>query len=334
VKISFFDIDSNEKKYFQKNLKLGSKANVSYFKKELTLRNYKDALDSEVIVVFVHSDLSKEVLEKLPKLKYIITMSTGFDHIDLEYCKKYGIKVSNVPRYGRNSVAEFSFALLLALSRRLDYAIDRAKEGNFSIQGLEGFDLKGKTLGVVGVGSIGENMIKIAKGFDMDIIAYSKNRDEKYAKRIGIKLVSFNELLRKSDIITFHVPLTNETKHMLNMKNIKLIKKGAYLINTSRGEVIDTKALLYALDKGLIAGAGLDVLEGEDDLKDERQLIKNHLKREEKKVLMENHQLLKKRNVIVTGHVAFYTKEAIERILACTVENIKNYLIGRASNLV
>ena len=261
-------------------------------------------------------------------------MSTGFDHIDLDFCKEKRIMASNVPYYGENTVAEQTFALLLALSRKIYDAIERTKRDDFSITGLMGFDLKGKTLGVIGPGHIGQHVIKIAKGFEMNVVSFSNHIDKKLSKECGFRWAkSFNDLLKESDIITIHVPLTDDTRHLINMNNIKYIKKGAYLINTSRGEIIETKALMYALAKGTLAGAGLDVLEGESNIREERQLLGNGKERDWE-IFLENHLILKEHNVIVTPHSAFFTKEALQRILDTTIGNINSFVKGKVENSV
>jgi D-lactate dehydrogenase len=292
------------------------------------------AKDTEIIVNFVESQIDKNALDRLPNLKYIATMSTGFDHIDIKECKKRKIKVSNVPFYGENTVAEHAFGLMLNLSRKIHRAIWQTRKKDFSLNGLEGFDLKDKTLGVIGPGSIGQNVIRIAKGFRMNVIASSPHKDKGTAKKLGFKYVSLDKLLKDSDIISINCPLNKKTHHMINMKTIKKIKKGGYLINTARGGIVDNTALLYGLDKKILAGAGLDVLEGEEDIKEEKQLIKKKMSREEKKCLSEIHKLLDKRNVIITPHSAFYSKEALQRIMDSTLENIQGFLKGRVKNKI
>lgn len=330
MKIAFFELEKWEEEYIEDHLK-GHK--LYFFDKPLNVRSLDKIKDIEVIACFIYSELDEGVLRDLPKLKFIATMSTGFDHVNIEYCKKIGIKISNVPSYGENTVAEHTFGLILNLSKKLNDSIDRTKRDDFSLNGLMGFDLKGKTIGVIGVGNIGRHVVKIAKGFEMNVIAYSLYPDNKLSKELGFKWVSFDELLRKSDIITFHVPLNDSTRHMINMNSIKKIKKGAYLINTARGEIIDTGALLYGLERGIIVGAGLDVLEGENDIKDEKSLLKNTNKKDWENFL-QNHLLLKEKNVIVTPHSAFYTREALQRILDITIDNINGFVKGKVVNRV
>ncbi len=330
MKIGFFELEKWEEDYIKEKLK-GNE--ISFFKGELDIENYRKAKDLDVIACFIYSKLNSELLSKLPNVKFVTTMSTGFNHIDIDYSKKKGIKVSNIPYYGGNTVAEHTFGLILTLSKNLDDAISQTKKDNFSLRGLMGFDLKGKTLGVVGTGHIGLNVIKIAKGFGMEVIAYSIKKDLKLSNKEGFRWVSFENLLENSDIITFHVPLTNETRHMINMKNVKKIKRGAFVINTARGEIIDTDALVFGIDKSIIGGAGLDVLEGEEEMKEHKDSLHNdHSKN--LKTFHQNHRLLKEKNVVITPHSAFYTREALERILDTTIENIKSFSKGKMVNSV
>jgi len=262
-------------------------------------------------------------------------MSTGFDHIDLKECKAKNIKVSNVPFYGENTVAEHTFALILALAWKLPASIERSKTYNFTLDNLRGFDLKGKTLGLVGLGHIGERAAKMAKGFEMKVIAYDPKKNLKLAEKMGIKYVTFDYLLSHSDIISLHAPYNKKTRHLINKNNIKLIKPGAYLINTARGGLIETQALIIALKKKIIAGAGLDVLEEECFIKEEKELLsKPFQKKCNLKTVLQGHFLIQDPRVLVTPHNAFNSEEALQRILDTTVENIKRFLKNRMINLV
>ncbi len=333
MKIVLFEIDKKEEGYFRKNLKLRNHK-IVYFMGELNNKNIGKIKDANILVLFIHSNINAEFLDRAPKLKYIATMSTGYDHIDMDACRKRGIRVSNVPYYGENTVAEHTFGLILNLSRKIYKGIEKTKMDDFSLTGLEGFDLKGRTLGVIGAGHIGLKVIKMGRGFDMKVIAYDRTPDKKMAKRLGYSNVSLSNLLRKADIITIHVPLVPATRHLINMNNIKLIKRGAYLVNTARGEIVDTQALKYALDKGILAGAALDVLEGEENVKDEAELLKRRISGGEWKTFIQNHLILKDKDVIVTPHSAFYSREAIERILDTTADNVRGFLKGRIVNEV
>ena len=293
--------------------------------------------EAEAISVFVTSHVGAMEMDRFPQLKFITTRSTGFDHIDLVEAEKRGIIVSNVPTYGENSVAEMAFALLLALSRRIYDSYKQVIEtGSFSPKGLTGFDLKGKTLGVVGTGHIGVYAVKIGKGFGMDIIAYDPFKNDALAAEFGFRYVdSFDEILATSDVITLHVPHNDHTHHMINMGNVKKIKKGAVLINTARGPVVETMAMVKALEEGILACAGLDVLEEEDFLLDEQALLHmEHPNGEKLKNVLANQYLIDHPRVIVTPHNAFNTKEALERILMVTADNIEVYVKGELQNVV
>lgn len=290
----------------------------------------KDALppksDYDAVSVFVGSPVTKEVIDYFPNLKLITTRSTGFDHIDLEYAKSKNIALGYVSHYGENTVAEFTMGLILTLSRKLYLGIDRIKETeNFSFDGLEGFDLKGKTLGVIGAGRIGRHVIKMAKGFDMNIIAYDRNPNPEFSKELGFEYKSIDEILGQSDVITLHVFYSPETHHLINKDNISKIKKGAYLINTSRGPVVETDALVSALRNGILGGAGLDVLEEEGLLKDEMGSSWKQAGADSIRTVLENHALMQMPNVMITPHNAFNTKEAVIRILDSDIANTKSF---------
>jgi len=291
--------------------------------------------DAEALCVFMESPIGEAEMERFPALKLITTRSTGFDHIDLASAKARGVTVANVPFYGENTVAEFTFALLLALSRRVIDADERVREGRFSHDNLRGFDLAGKTIGVIGTGHIGVHVIRIANGFGMKVVGSDAYPNAELAQKLNFTYISLEELLAASDIITIHVPCNEQTHHLINKENIGEIKKGAYLINTARGAVVETEALVEALKSGIIAGAALDVLEEEGDMNDELALLTApHPKEEELKTVLENHYLINHPRVIVTPHIAFNTTEAVTRILDTTIDNIKGFSSGSPTNLV
>jgi D-lactate dehydrogenase len=292
--------------------------------------------EAEAICIFVNSRVDAAELDKYPKLKLIATRSTGFDHIDLDEAKKRGIAIASVPSYGVNTVAEFAFALLLALSRRVCEAHERvAQTGSFSQNGLTGFDLQDKTIGIVGCGHIGLYVAKIANGFGMHVLVFDMHRDDSLAKKLNFTYATLEELLAQSDVITLHVPYNEHTHHLINSENISLIKKGAYLINTARGAIVETAALVEALQKDIIAGAGLDVLEEEGDMNDELALLTSpHPREDELKVVLENNFLMNHPRVIITPHIAFDTNEAIRRILGTTIENIAAFQTGAPKNIL
>lgn len=302
------------------------------------LAAFPDLTDSEaeVLCVFIESPIGETEMSRFPNLKLLATRSTGFDHIDLAAAKARGITVTNVPFYGENTVAEFAFALLLALSRRIIDADERVREqGTFSPTGLRGFDLAGKTIGVVGTGHIGAHLIRMAQGFGMKVVGFDAFPNADLAHALGFTYLPLPELLATSDIISLHVPYNEHTHHLIHKENIGTIKRGAYIINTARGAVLETEALIEALRSGVVAGAGLDVLEEEGELTDEAAfLTAPHPKEEELRVALANHYLINHPRVIVTPHLAFNTQEAVERILNATIENVQHFAEGSPTNVV
>src|SRR6185503_13957287 len=238
--------------------------------------------------------------------------------------------------YGQNTVAELAFALILTLARKMYPAIKRVREeGLFSFDGLRGFDIAGKTLGVVGTGHIGEYVIKIAKGFGMNVVAYDPFPKEELAKELGFTYASLEDMVGQADITTIHVPYMPATHHMINKDNIDKFKKGSILINTSRGGLVETDALVYGLRNGILGGAGVDVLEEEGTLIDElKMLVDGHPNEQQLKTVLADHELMKMENVIITPHIGAQTSEAIRRILDTTVDNIKNFIDGKPSNVI
>jgi D-lactate dehydrogenase len=332
AKRAFFETTATEADFIVKRLG-GPETFISseLFNPELL----PDAANCEILSVFINSDLDEAALSPLPRLRMIATRSTGYDHIDLNYCRSRNIAVCNVPVYGDNTVAEHTFALILALSRKVIQAHNRARTGNFSIEGLQGFDLRNRVLGVAGTGHIGVHVIRIARGFMMKVIAFDSCPDKRLADALDFEYVdSLDVLLRDSDIVSLHVPLLPSTRHMINAKNIYQMKKGALLINTARGELVDTHAILDALERGHLGGAGLDVFEGESLIKEEKQLLSKEFDTEELRTILKNLVLFRHENVIVTPHIAFNSAEALERILSTTVENIIAFEHGRPINAV
>lgn len=330
-KIVFFEVEAWEDNILKEKLPT---TNIIFKETKLDLEKDADTLDAEIISVFTFSQLTKEVLEKFTKLKMIVTRSTGYDHIDINYCKEKGIVVTNVPAYGVHTIAEHTFSLLLALTRKIVPSVERTRKGDFSLDGLQGIELYQKTLGVIGAGHIGSVVIDIAKGFGMNILVYSRHPEEKQSDEL-IKYVGMDELLANSDVVTLHVPLTPETRHLINMDNITKFKKGAILINAARGAIVETQAIVDAIEKGIFRGVGLDVLEEECDLREERELLSSEfLAKCDLKTQLLNHILLNSENVIVTPHNAFNSHEAVMTILHTTVDNINAYIAGNPQNVV
>lgn len=297
----------------------------------------QDVLENtEVASIFVCHQCRAEEISKMPNLKLIATRSTGFDHIDVGVARSKGIEVVYVPSYGENTVAEFAFALLLSLSRKIPEAHEQVTEtGSFIQDNLRGFDLKGKTIGVIGTGRIGTNSIKIAKGFGMEVVAYDPFPKQGLDQELGFRYAGFEELLSLSDVITLHAMLSDSTRHMINEGSINHIKRGAVLINTARGGLVETSALVKALEEGIISAAGLDVLEEEGDMGEEVRLLnEEHPKLEELKNVLANNYLINHPRVIITPHIAFNTNEAVKRIADTTIENIVSFKNGEIKNRV
>ena len=301
----------------------------------LTGKNAGQYADVEVVSTFIYSQLDRSVLEQLESLKMIATRSTGFDHIDVDYCREHDITIANVPTYGQNTVAEHVFGLLLTLSHNLYEAVDRTRRGDFSPKGLQGFDLYGKTLGVVGTGDIGQCVIRIAKGFAMRVIAYDVQEDEGAAQALNFEYVDMDRLLTESDVITLHVPGSEKTRHLISHEAFDKMKEGVVLINTARGEVVDMQALVRALAEGKVAGAGLDVLPEEPVVREEAELLRSVYQRKHNlESLLADSVVMRVRNVVVTPHSAFNTREAVHRIIEVTAANIEAFAAGQPQNVV
>lgn len=330
MKIGIFEAEDWEQKYLEEKL---SGNELVFSKEPLTAENVAKFKDCEAVSIFICSTMVKDVIDKMPELKFITTRSTGFDHIDLKVCKEKGIIACNVPHYGTHTVAEHAFALILGLSRKLYGSVDRTRRGDFDHHELTGFDLYDKTIGIVGMGDIGMSVINIAKGFGMHVAVYSRHPSEAEARKLGITFMELNELFAASDVVTLHVPYTKETHHMINKKTIKKFKKGSLLINTARGGLIETEALLLGLEKGILAGAGIDVLEGENVIQEERQILSHHcLDHASFKTLYLDHVLMGRDNVIITPHNAFNSTEALHLILDVTVQNLLDFQQQKPQN--
>lgn len=290
------------------------------------------AREAEAVSVFIRSRVDRAVLDRLPRLRFLATRSTGFDHIDLAACSERGIQVSNVPHYGENTVAEHTFGLILALSRKILQANQRTRVGDFSLEGLEGTDLRGKLLGVIGAGSIGLHVIRIARAFGMHVVAYDIAPQPLIAEVLGFRYVSLIDLLGAAEVLSLHAPLTPETRHLMNRERFASLRRGVLFVNTARGALVDTEALLWALDEGIVAGAALDVLEGEEQLAEEQSMFRTAESESRLRQLVAGSRLLDRDDVIVTPHIAWFSREARQRILATTVENLQAFIMGQPRN--
>ena len=336
-KAVFFNLEEWAEEYLRNSQALaGAGVEVGFVHQILDEHHPAPDANFDILGTFVDSQATAGILAALPNLKHIATLSTGFDHIDLATCAARGISVSSVPTYGENTVAEYTFGLILALSRKICKANERVREeGSFRLEGLRGFDLRGRTLGVLGTGHIGVRVIQVAKGFEMNVIAYDPFPNAALAEKMGFTYGSLEDVLSRSDIVTIHVPYLPTTHHLINAQNIGLMKPDAYLINTARGAVVETGALVAALKDGKLGGAGLDVLEEEGIIKDElNSLVANETQGHDLKVVLEDHALIDMPNVIITPHNAFNTKEAFTRILDTAIGNIVAFANGAPTNLV
>ncbi|MCR4402547.1 MAG: hydroxyacid dehydrogenase [Firmicutes bacterium] len=331
MRVAFFEVEKWEKDRFRARLR---DVEPVFFADTVQEVDRGSIEDVEGICVFIYSSLTREVIAALPRLRLIATRSTGFDHIDLEACKKRSVTVTNVPYYGENTVAEHTFGLILSLSRNIHKAHMRTVRQDFSLEDLQGFDLKGKTIGVIGAGRIGLHVIRIARGFGMEALAYDVKRDRFIAEILGFRYVPLDELLASSDVISLHAPYNESTHHIINRDTLSKVKRGALLVNTARGALVDTAALLWALDEGILRGAGLDVLEGEELMMEEGYVLRKEYSADVLRTFVRNQMLLRREDVVVTPHNAFNSKEAAMRILETTVENIEKFIEGRPQNVV
>jgi D-lactate dehydrogenase len=328
--IAFFEVKDWEQAYLSERLPYGQ----VHFSSGVLGASTAELKNLNALSVFIYSHVTRAVLDALPELKFIATRSTGFDHIDLDACRSRGIVVSNVPSYGENTVAEHTIALLLMLSRKVHQSVLQIRSGHVDLAELTGFDLQGKTIGVVGAGHIGLHVIRIARGFGMRVLAFDVRREPFLADLLGFEYVTMERLLTESDIVTLHSPLTDKTHHLIGRDAIARMKDGAMIVNTARGGLIDTDALVEALESGKLGGAGLDVLEGEELIKEEKQLLQQPLDVERLRTAVRNRVLLSRDNVVFTPHNAFNSREALVRILEVTLSNLEAFRAGQPVNRV
>ncbi|MFH1218386.1 MAG: NAD(P)-dependent oxidoreductase [Candidatus Peregrinibacteria bacterium] len=300
--IHFFEVDPQDKKLITKVF-----PEAKIHKDPLTPKNIPK--DAEIICVMINSELTAKNLKKIPNLKLIVTRTVGYNHIDLKYAKAQNIPVVNVPDYGSHVIAEHVFALLLASVRNVLEGEEHTNKCKFCWKGFRGMALKGKTIGVVGTGKIGAHVCRIAsQGFLMNVIAYDKYPNKRLARKYKFKYVdSLNDIWKKADVISLHVPLFKETEHMINAKTIKKMKDGVVLINTARGGLIDTPALIKAIKKHKFKDVALDVIEHEDNLKKSRQLLTLP-------------------GVIITPHIAFYADDSMNKMYEESINSIQRFI--------
>lgn len=322
--ISIFDSLNFEKSYLE--AANNGRHELRFLKPELSEQTASLAQGSDVALIFVNDNADAGVLHKLHEsgVRYIALRSAGFNNVDLEEAEKLGIKVANVPEYSPHAVAEHTVALMLGLNRKLIRAHNRIRDLNFSLDGLIGFDMYGKTAGVVGTGKIGAEVAKLLHGFGCKVLCYDIRENESLVKAISPEYVALEELFSRSDIITLHAPLNKHTYHMVDEKAVKQFKKGVMLINTSRGGLIKTEAVINGLKQGVIGYLGLDVYEEEEGL-----FFHDH----SEQILQDDMlaRLLVFQNVLITSHQAFLTDTALRNISDTTFENINAWADGKAA---
>ncbi|MFZ5673241.1 MAG: hydroxyacid dehydrogenase [Pseudomonadota bacterium] len=295
-----------------------------------------DFADVEVVSPFITSRVDADVIDRLPALRLIATRSAGYDHIDLAACRRHGIAVSNVPDYGDATVAEHAFALLLALARNIVDSVEHTRRGGFSMARVRGLELRDKVLAVIGTGRIGRRGIEIANGFGMTVLAFDQKEDAEAAARLNFNYGVLHEVLAQADVVTLHVPSSPATVGLIGEPEFAAMKGGVILINTARGNVVDTEALVRALAAGKVRAAGLDVLPYEPLIREEAEIFRREtpLAASDLQGLVANHVLLRFPNVLVTPHNAYNTDAALRRIIETTLANIEAFAEGRPANLV
>ena len=313
TKIAFFDTKSYDRENFDKvNATFGFE--ISYYKERLSMNTVSLTQGVDVVCIFVNAECEARVIERMAQngVKLIALRCAGFNNVDIQAARKFGIKVVRVPAYSPHAVAEYAVTLMLTLNRKVYRSVYRTREGNFKLNGLLGFDMHGKTVGLVGMGRIAKELVKILHGFGMNILAYDLYPDKAFAEQYGVKMVSLDELYEGSDIISLHCPLTEETKFIINNESI----------NTGRGKLIKTEDLIDGLRTHQIGAAGLDVYEEEA----------NYFYEDRSDKMIDDDKLallLMMPNVIVTSHQAFFTREATHNIAVTTLQNISDFATGK-----
>lgn len=322
IKVAFFDAKSYDEVSFNKtNADYGF--DIRYYQEHLNLKTVPLAKGADVVCIFVNAECNAAVIDELIKngVKLIALRCAGFNNVDLKAAKDR-IKVVRVPAYSPHAVAEYAVSLMLALNRKIFRAVNRTREGNFALKGLMGFDMYGKTAGIVGMGRIAKELIKILHGFGMKVLAYDLYPDTEFAKHYDVRMVSLDELYAESDIISLHCPLTPETTFLINAQSIAKMKPGVMIINTGRGKLIHTEDLIEGLRTKQVGSAGLDVYEEE----------KNYFYEDRSDKIIDDDvlaRLLMMPNVVLTSHQAFFTAEAMHNIALTTLESIKEFSEGK-----
>ena len=322
IKIAFFDTKSYDRESFDKASD-GLAYEIHYYKDRLSVHTAQLAMGKDVVCIFVNDECDARVIGMLADygVRLIALRCAGFNNVDMAAAKGK-MPVVRVPAYSPHAVAEYAVTLMLSLNRKVYRSVSRTREGNFKLQGLMGFDMYGKTAGIIGLGKIAKELVKILRGFGMDVVVYDPYPDTAFAKEHEARVVTLDELYAQSDIISLHCPLTDDTKFIINKDSIAKMKPGVMIVNTGRGKLIHTEDLIDGLRTGRVGSAGLDVYEEEQNFFYEDRSDK--MIDDDKLAL-----LLMMPNVIVTSHQAFFTREAMHNIATTTLQNIADWAAGR-----
>ena len=322
LRIAFFDAKSYDIESFNAVNK-DYNFDIRYYQERLSISTVPLAKGADVVCIFVNAECDAQVIDELINngVKLIALRCAGFNNVDLKAAEGR-IRVTRVPAYSPHAVAEYAVSLMLSLNRKIYRAVNRTRDGNFTLNGLLGFDMYGKTAGVIGMGRIAKELIKILHGFGMNVMAYDLYPDHEFAKQYDVKVVSLDELYANSDIISLHCPLTPDTKFLINKDSIAKMKKGVMIINTGRGKLINTEDLIEGLRSKQVGSAGLDVYEEEREYfyedKSDKMIDDDILAR-----------LLMVPNVVLTSHQAFFTAEALHNIAVSTLDSVKEFAEGK-----
>jgi len=323
IKIAFFDAKSYDRESFDKvNQNFGFE--IVYYKERLSQNTVSLTQGVDAVCIFVNAECDVRVIERMAGygVKLIALRCAGFNNVDVRAAQKFGIRVVRVPAYSPHAVAEYAVTLMLTLNRKVYRSVYRTREGNFKLNGLLGFDMYGKTVGLIGLGRISKELAKILRGFGMNVLAYDVYPDEQFAKEHQVKMVSLDELYEQSDIISLHCPLNDDTKFIINSDSITKMRFGVMIINTGRGKLIKTEDLIDGLRSHQVGSAALDVYEEEA----------NYFYEDRSDKMIDDDKLallLMMPNVIVTSHQAFFTREATHNIAVTTLQNILDFCEGK-----
>ncbi|MFO7874921.1 MAG: 2-hydroxyacid dehydrogenase [Bacteroidales bacterium] len=322
ARIAFFSTKPHDRQFFENQ---SGNHQFEFFETRLKSNTVQLAKGFDGVCVFVNDRVNADVLKSLSEInvRLVALRCAGFNNVDLEAAEKYQVRVMRVPAYSPEAVAEHAIALIMTMARKTHKAYVRVREGNFSLERLTGFNINGKTIGVIGTGKIGQAFIRIVHGFGAKVIAYDKYPNDEM-KKLGVNYLDFEDVLSQSDILSLHCPLTPETHHLINADTLKTMKQGAMLVNTSRGKLVDTASVIESLKEDHLGSLAIDVYEQEEKL----------FFRDLSELIIRDDQIARLMlfpNVLITSHQGFFTKESLEEITRITLQNIEDYEAGRES---